>query len=88
MHPACTPRRLVPCRPATLSPPPFSPAPTSRAASFPAANEVLQAKQFSAKAAGYGAFILLLYFSLAALYCMCFMPFKQDTLLFGAKKTD
>lgn len=36
--------------------------------------EALAAKMFSAKAAGYGSFILLLYFSLAAIWCMCYMP--------------
>ncbi len=33
-----------------------------------------------------GAFILLVYFIAAGLYCMCNMPFKRDTLLWGAKK--
>ena len=41
---------------------------------------------FTAKACGYGGFILTLYFALAAVWCMCFMPMKEDTMLFGAKK--
>jgi hypothetical protein len=46
------------------------------------------AKTFSAKAAGYGTFILLLYFSFAGVFFMCFMPLKNDSLLYGSKKTD
>ncbi|KAG2491316.1 hypothetical protein HYH03_010322 [Edaphochlamys debaryana] len=53
---------------------------------FPPVDQVAASKQFSAKAAGYAAFVLLLYFSLAAVWCMCNMPFKQDTLLYGSKK--
>jgi len=55
---------------------------------WPPADEAEQAKKFSTKAAAYGSFIFLLYFSLAAVWCMCFMPMKKDTMLFGAKKTD
>eukprot|EP00197_Chlamydomonas_leiostraca_P007208 CAMPEP_0202865466 /NCGR_PEP_ID=MMETSP1391-20130828/6069_1 /ASSEMBLY_ACC=CAM_ASM_000867 /TAXON_ID=1034604 /ORGANISM="Chlamydomonas leiostraca, Strain SAG 11-49" /LENGTH=350 /DNA_ID=CAMNT_0049545313 /DNA_START=21 /DNA_END=1073 /DNA_ORIENTATION=+ len=58
------------------------------AASFPGADEEAQARLFSAKAAGYGAFILLLYFLLAGTYCLCNMPFKRDTLLYGSKKQE
>ena len=53
---------------------------------FPPEDQKAASKSFSTKAAGYGAFILILYFSLAAIWCMCFMPIKHDTLLFGAKK--
>lgn len=58
------------------------------ATSFPGVYEDQSAKVFSAKAAGYGAFILLVYFSFAAVYCLCYMPFKQDTLLYGGKKQE
>jgi Na+-translocating ferredoxin:NAD+ oxidoreductase RnfD subunit len=40
-------------------------------------DQTLQAQIFSAKAAGYGGFILLLYFLLAGIYCMCYMPIKK-----------
>lgn len=50
------------------------------------ADQAAASKQFTSKAAAYGAFILLLYFSLAGVWCMCNMPFKQDSMLFGAKK--
>jgi hypothetical protein len=56
------------------------------AATYPPDDEDTAARQFSVKAAGYGSFILLLYFSLAAVWCMCNMPFKRDTLLYGSKK--
>ncbi|EFJ43045.1 hypothetical protein VOLCADRAFT_106980 [Volvox carteri f. nagariensis] len=56
------------------------------AATFPDADEKTQAQLFSVKAAGYGSFILLLYFTLASIWCMCNMPFKRDTLLYGSKK--
>jgi hypothetical protein len=46
------------------------------------------ARRFSVKATSYGTFILLLYFSLAAVYCMCYMPFKQDSLLYVKTKSD
>ncbi|GFR52728.1 hypothetical protein Agub_g15282 [Astrephomene gubernaculifera] len=57
-------------------------------ASYPGTvdEETAAAKLFSAKAAGYGSFVLLLYFSAAAIWCMCNMPFKRDTLLYGSKK--
>ncbi|KXZ48950.1 hypothetical protein GPECTOR_24g240 [Gonium pectorale] len=55
-------------------------------ATYPPTDEKAAAKLFSTKAAGYGTFVLLVYFSLAAVYCMCYMPFKQDTLLYGSKK--
>lgn len=45
-------------------------------------------QQFTVKAAGYGAFIILLYFTIAAVYCMCTMKFKQDSLLYSRTKTD
>ncbi|KAG2450712.1 hypothetical protein HYH02_004550 [Chlamydomonas schloesseri] len=57
-------------------------------ATFPGPDQVAESKNFSAKAAGYGAFILLLYFLLAGVWCMCNMPFKQDTLLYGSTKKD
>lgn len=56
------------------------------AVTFPDVDEETQARLFSVKAAGYGSFILLVYFTLAAIWCMCNMPFKQDTLLYGSKK--
>ncbi|GLI68550.1 hypothetical protein VaNZ11_013012 [Volvox africanus] len=59
------------------------------AATFPnpdLAAQTQDAKLFSVKAAGYGSFVLLLYFTLAAIWCMCNMPFKKDTLLYGSKK--
>ncbi|MEW5311322.1 MAG: hypothetical protein WDW38_003049 [Sanguina aurantia] len=49
-------------------------------------DEDVTARRFSTKAAGYGAFLILLYFSMAAIYCMCFMPIKKDSLLFGTTK--
>ncbi|GAX78820.1 hypothetical protein CEUSTIGMA_g6257.t1 [Chlamydomonas eustigma] len=55
---------------------------------YPPTNQTAAAQIFTAKACGYGAFILLLYFGIAAIWCMCFMPLKQDTMLFGAKKQD
>jgi hypothetical protein len=58
------------------------------AAAWPPADELSAAKLFSTKAAGYGSLLLLTYFSLAAAYCLCFMPFKRDTLLYGSKKTE
>ncbi|KAG2438097.1 hypothetical protein HXX76_005706 [Chlamydomonas incerta] len=57
-------------------------------ATYPGPDEVAQSKQFASKAAAYGAFILLLYFLLAGVWCMCNMPFKQDTLLYGSTKKD
>ncbi len=36
-------------------------------------NETALAQRFSAKAAGFGAFILLLYFLLLGIYCLCYM---------------
>lgn len=47
-----------------------------------------QAKKFSRNAAAYAAFIIVLYFSMAAVWCMCYMPFKHDTLLYGSKKAE
>ncbi|MEW5300210.1 MAG: hypothetical protein WDW36_003156 [Sanguina aurantia] len=49
-------------------------------------DEDVTARRFSTKAAGYGAFLILLYFSMAAIYCMCFMPIKKDSLLYGTTK--
>lgn len=46
------------------------------------------AQKFSTRAAAFGSFVIILYFSLAALYCMCNMPFKQDTLLYTRAKVD
>lgn len=43
---------------------------------------------FTTKATAYGAFIIITYFSLAAVYCMCTMKFKQDSLLYSRTKTD
>lgn len=55
---------------------------------WPPVDQKAASKSFASKAAGYGSFILILYFSLAAVWCMCFMPIKHDTLLFGAAKKD
>uniref|UniRef100_A0A7S0UR82 DUF7794 domain-containing protein n=1 Tax=Polytomella parva TaxID=51329 RepID=A0A7S0UR82_9CHLO len=51
-------------------------------------DEAAEAKMFTTKAAGYGSFILLLYFGLAGVYCMCYMPLKKDTLLYASGKKD
>jgi len=61
---------------------------TTNSSVYPPMNQTAAAQIFTAKACGYGAFILLLYFGIAAIWCMCFMPMKQDTMLFGAKKQD
>uniref|UniRef100_A0A7R9W1R6 DUF7794 domain-containing protein n=1 Tax=Chlamydomonas euryale TaxID=1486919 RepID=A0A7R9W1R6_9CHLO len=53
---------------------------------WPPADQAAASKTFSTKAAAYCTFLLMLYFSLAAVWCMCNMPFKPDTMLFGAKK--
>lgn len=51
--------------------------------------EHLKTQAFSAKAAAYGAFVLILYFVLGVIYCMTFgMTFPVDTLLFGSGKQD
>lgn len=60
----------------------------SASAPFPPLDQNLASKTFTTKAAGFGAFIIILYFSLAAVWCMCYMPIKHDTLLFGAKKNN
>ncbi len=44
--------------------------------------------QFGNSAAAFGAALLLLWFAMGAIYCMCNMPFKQDTLLYGRSKAD
>jgi hypothetical protein len=46
------------------------------------------ARVFSSKAAGYGAALILVYFSIAAVFCMCNMNIKQDTLLYTRAKVD
>ncbi len=58
------------------------------AAAWPGPDEAMMAKVFTAKACGYGGFLLLLYFSLGAIWCMCNQPMERDTLLFGAGKKD
>jgi hypothetical protein len=55
---------------------------------YPPEDQSKASKTFTTKACAYGGFILLLYFSLAAVWCMCNMPMKQDTLLFGAQKRE
>eukprot|EP00798_Chlamydomonas_sp_ICE-L_P020259 gene20259-27013_t len=50
--------------------------------------QVQAGKSFTTKACAYGGFILLLYFSMAAVWCMCNMPMQVDTLLFGSKKAE
>lgn len=62
--------------------------PVTQTTTYPPADEAAAAKIFSAKAAGYGGFILLLYFMLGGIYCLCNMPFKKDSLLYGSKKTE
>ncbi|KAJ9514116.1 hypothetical protein QJQ45_002208 [Haematococcus lacustris] len=61
---------------------------STNTAAWLAGDELLMSKTFAAKAAGYGAFIIVLYFLLAGVYCLTFMPFKRDTLLFGSQKQD
>eukprot|EP00200_Dunaliella_tertiolecta_P003605 CAMPEP_0202349112 /NCGR_PEP_ID=MMETSP1126-20121109/6743_1 /ASSEMBLY_ACC=CAM_ASM_000457 /TAXON_ID=3047 /ORGANISM="Dunaliella tertiolecta, Strain CCMP1320" /LENGTH=378 /DNA_ID=CAMNT_0048940875 /DNA_START=86 /DNA_END=1222 /DNA_ORIENTATION=+ len=51
-------------------------------------DEAAQSQLFAAKAAGYGSFILVLYFLLGATLCLCNMRSKKDTLLYGNKKSD
>ena len=53
-----------------------------------AADEAAASKQFAKKAAAYGGFLIVLYFTFAAVYCLVNMPFKQDTLLYGRSKAD
>lgn len=55
---------------------------------YPGKDEPTAARIFSAKAAGYGAFLALLYFSVAGVWCMCNMRMKQDTLLYPRQKAD
>ncbi|KAG1668591.1 hypothetical protein FOA52_007326 [Chlamydomonas sp. UWO 241] len=55
---------------------------------WPPTDQVAASKKFASKAAAYGGFLVVLYFSIAAVWCMVYMPFKQDTLLFGAKKQE
>lgn len=64
-----------------------APAPFVRGA-WPPVDEKMAAKMFTSKACAYGGFILLVYFTMAAIWCMCNMPMQVDTLLFGSKKTD
>ncbi|KAL6746170.1 hypothetical protein V8C86DRAFT_1562677 [Haematococcus lacustris] len=61
---------------------------STNTAAWLAGDELLMSKTFAAKAAGYGAFIIVLYFLLAGVYCLTFMPFKRDTLLFGSQKQE
>lgn len=52
-------------------------------------DEAAQAKRFTRNAAAFGGFLILLYGAMAAFYCMCFMPFKADSLLgLGTGKSD
>ncbi len=43
---------------------------------------------FTTGAIGYGTFLITLYFAFAAIYCMCNMPIKQDTLLYARSKVE
>jgi len=55
---------------------------------YPGVDEATAAKIFSAKAAGYGAFVAALYFALAGVWCMCNMKMKTDTLLYPRQKAE
>jgi hypothetical protein len=43
---------------------------------------------FANRATAFSAALLLIWFAFSAIYCMCTMPFKQDTLLYGRSKSD
>jgi hypothetical protein len=45
------------------------------------------AEDFATTTIALGIFVLLVYFTGAALYCLCCMEFKEDTLLFSRLKT-
>lgn len=45
-------------------------------------------KAFATKATSYGVALLLIYATMAILYAMTNMPFKQDTLLYGRPKAE
>jgi hypothetical protein len=76
---------------ASSSPPP-RPTPCAEAipatTSLGAGDDKAAVAAFSSKAAGYGAALILLYFSIAALLAMCNMNIKQDTLLYTRAKVD
>ena len=55
---------------------PVANATASVSASWPPADEVAASKSFTAKACAYGGFVLLLYFTMAAIWCMCNMPMQ------------
>ena len=63
----------------TPSPPPCaaSSSVTASAAGYPPADQIAAAQSFTAKACAYGGFLLTLYFGLAAVWCMCYMPMKN-----------
>lgn len=52
-------------------------APAVSAPAWYADDEEKQAKMFTAKAAGYGSFLILVYFLLAAMVCLCTMRNKK-----------
>lgn len=65
-----------------------APAVSFQAAAFPPVDQAAAKRVWTAKVAGLGGFLIILYFLLAGIWCLCFMPIKHDTLLFGAKKNE
>ena len=58
------------------------------AAADPSTPDAGSSSQFSTKAMAYGSFMILLYFALAGVYCMCTMKFKRDSLLYSSGKAE